>query len=402
MKLAGLFALATVAAAGPAMAAHDDETFEPEIQDIDTPLDFPYNPPPATETYDQTGDDYGAPQGDGAGYSEEAGYTDGYDDGYTTNAYQSFEDPLAPYGSWIAHPLYGQVWVPAVAIVGANFIPYATAGHFTLTEYGWTWVSDYPWGWAPFHYGRWIILAGYGWCWIPGTMWGPAWVTWRVGDGYVGWAPLPPRGVNISITTPWRFVPQGDLGTRRPRTLAPHLVQALFKRTKVISNHRVLGRGEWTTHVNAGPTRLGRAAPVRLSEIAPASLPRQAIVPRANPAFRRGTAPAIAGGGVSGFTTRGNAVEHGRPLGGVRSGVAPGAAPAVVTTPYAPRIHGAAPPASARPVAPTHLFRGSAGPQAPRTFTPGAPPATHFGNPGGAAQQFRGGAQIGGARPGPR
>ena len=178
MKLAGLFALAgLVATAGSAAAAHDDETFEPEIQDINTPLDFPYNPPPSTEIYDQSDDGYGAPQGSGGGYTEEAGYTDGYDDGYTTNAYQSFEDPLAPYGNWVDDALYGRVWIPAVAIVGVNFIPYTTGGYFMLTEYGWTWVSDYPWGWAPFHYGRWIILAGYGWCWIPGTMWGPAWGT---------------------------------------------------------------------------------------------------------------------------------------------------------------------------------------------------------------------------------
>ena len=28
-------------------------------------------------------------------------------------------------------------------------------------------------------------------------MWGPAWVSWRSGGGYVGWAPMPPRGVRV-------------------------------------------------------------------------------------------------------------------------------------------------------------------------------------------------------------
>ncbi|HEX4138962.1 MAG TPA: DUF6600 domain-containing protein, partial [Candidatus Methylacidiphilales bacterium] len=28
--------------------------------------------------------------------------------------------------------------------------------------------------------------------WVPGYTWAPAWVSWRYGDGYVGWAPLPP------------------------------------------------------------------------------------------------------------------------------------------------------------------------------------------------------------------
>ena len=35
-------------------------------------------------------------------------------------------------------------------------------------------------------------LEGTGWCWVPGYTWGPAWVSWRYGDGYCGWAPLPP------------------------------------------------------------------------------------------------------------------------------------------------------------------------------------------------------------------
>jgi len=84
-----------------------------------------------------------------------------------------------------------------------------------LTEFGWTWVSDYSWGWAPFHYGRWIVIVGHGWCWVPGTIWGPAWVAWRAGDGFVGWAPLPPRGVSVAVTygghSGWRFSRAADL-----------------------------------------------------------------------------------------------------------------------------------------------------------------------------------------------
>jgi len=49
-----------------------------------------------------------------------------------------------------------------------------------------------PWGWATYHYGRWVNLDGTGWCWVPGYTWAPAWVSWRYGDGYCGWAPLPP------------------------------------------------------------------------------------------------------------------------------------------------------------------------------------------------------------------
>ncbi len=65
-----------------------------------------------------------------------------------------------------------------------------------MTEYGWTWLSDYPWGWAPFHYGRWDFDNSFGWFWIPGNEWGPAWVTWRRANGYYGWAPMSP-GINL-------------------------------------------------------------------------------------------------------------------------------------------------------------------------------------------------------------
>ena len=100
-----------------------------------------------------------------------------------------FYTELAPHGRWVVIADYGRCWVPVG--VAAAWRPY-TVGHWAYTEYGWTWVSDEPWGWATYHYGRWAILPGYGWTWLPGGVWAPAWVAWRCGDGYVGWAPLPP------------------------------------------------------------------------------------------------------------------------------------------------------------------------------------------------------------------
>jgi len=108
---------------------------------------------------------------------------------------QDFYDSLQPYGTWVSDPQYGDVWVPDVQ---DDFRPYATNGHWVLTEYGNTWVSEYPWGWATFHYGRWRYDDYYGWEWIPGYKWAPAWVSWRHGGGYYGWAPLTP-GISISL-----------------------------------------------------------------------------------------------------------------------------------------------------------------------------------------------------------
>ena len=106
-----------------------------------------------------------------------------------------FYENLAPYGQWVDNPSYGQVWIPDEQ----GFVPYRTNGNWAYTEDGWTWVSDYDWGWAPFHYGRWNYDDNYGsYYWVPGYDWGPAWVSWRRNDDVYGWAPLSPE-MNIGI-----------------------------------------------------------------------------------------------------------------------------------------------------------------------------------------------------------
>ncbi|MCY3017672.1 MAG: hypothetical protein NTW87_01395 [Planctomycetota bacterium] len=105
-----------------------------------------------------------------------------------------FYRTLSPYGTWFEAD--GQwVWRPMAATVDAHWRPYCHRGHWVTTEHGWTWYSDYSWGWAPFHYGRWHRHAVHGWVWTPGLDWGPAWVVWRPGSSDCGWAPMPPAAV---------------------------------------------------------------------------------------------------------------------------------------------------------------------------------------------------------------
>ena len=123
-----------------------------------------YAPPPADDPADQGGPDQSV-------------------------SFQTFYNALGGEGTWIQTSDYGYVWQPQIQ--DPNWAPY-TDGHWVYTDDGWTWVSDEPWGWATYHYGRWANLDGEGWCWVPGYTWAPAWVSWRYGDGYCGWAPLPP------------------------------------------------------------------------------------------------------------------------------------------------------------------------------------------------------------------
>jgi hypothetical protein len=103
-----------------------------------------------------------------------------------------FYDNLNDGGNWIEVGNYGYCWQPSVAVSNPNWRPYSD-GYWAYTDFGWTWISYESFGWATYHYGRWIRLRGRGWAWVPGREWGPAWVSWRTGGDYVGWAPLPPR-----------------------------------------------------------------------------------------------------------------------------------------------------------------------------------------------------------------
>ena len=101
-----------------------------------------------------------------------------------------FYDNLSTQGNWIEVADYGYVFQPNVASGNANWRPYSD-GYWAYTDVGWTWVSYEDFGWATYHYGRWSRLSDYGWVWVPGYEWAPAWVSWRTGGDYVGWAPLP-------------------------------------------------------------------------------------------------------------------------------------------------------------------------------------------------------------------
>ena len=109
----------------------------------------------------------------------------------TTDSYSIFYTELEPYGDWIETGDYGYVYRPHQA-ANSRWRPY-TNGRWVYTDAGWTWISDEPFGWATYHYGRWTRLRGVGWVWVPGNEWAPAWVSWRKGVQYVGWAPLPPE-----------------------------------------------------------------------------------------------------------------------------------------------------------------------------------------------------------------
>lgn len=74
-------------------------------------------------------------------------------------------EALSSHGRWQPEPEYGSVWIPSG--VAADWAPYSSGQWVSDPYYGWTWIDHAPWGWAPFHYGRWVFIRGF-WAWAPG------------------------------------------------------------------------------------------------------------------------------------------------------------------------------------------------------------------------------------------
>jgi hypothetical protein len=146
------------------------------------------------------------PQPVPAGPDYAPNYTD-YDTGDYSNpevGADYFYGSLAPYGTWIDVGGYGRCWQPTVGVVNPAWRPYCDRGRWVDTDCGWYWQSDYSWGWAAFHYGRWFEDDHRGWVWRPDRAWGPAWVSWRYSSDVCGWAPLPP-GAHFRPGIGWQF-----------------------------------------------------------------------------------------------------------------------------------------------------------------------------------------------------
>jgi hypothetical protein len=154
-----------------------------------------------------------------------------------------FRTALEPYGSFqrVAH--WGEVWVPNVA---PDWRPYTVGRWVYSDDYGWYWVSDAPeapWGWIAFHYGRWVWIEHIGWAWVPGREWGPAWVDWRRGGGYVGWAPLPPDDVIVEIRDEpqyWVFCRPNDFLVTNIATVFIEPEPVLLRDTVVVNETVVI------------------------------------------------------------------------------------------------------------------------------------------------------------------
>jgi hypothetical protein len=199
-----------------------------------------------------------------------------------------FYDSMAPYGSWFYTSGVGYCWQPTVYAVDHSWRPYSDRGRWLSTEAGWYWQSDYAWGWAPFHYGRWYRDQQRGWVWAPNRVWGPAWVSWRQSAEYCGWAPLPPaakyaggtsllyRGKPVSpqydfglTAHQYIFIPIERMIDATPArySLFPGQAAQAYQETKVVNNYSM--QNNRVTSLSVDPRQVAKAAgeEVRMAEI---------------------------------------------------------------------------------------------------------------------------------------
>jgi hypothetical protein len=176
-----------------------------------------------------------------------------------------FYDALDPHGDWVEVERYGYCWRPNVGR-DPRWRPY-TDGNWVWTDYGWTWASNEPFGWATYHYGRWSRLKRLGWIWVPGSEWAPAWVAWRRNDNFVGWAPLPPDAYSGSGFTAavdsyydigpsyYAFVPVESFGepTYVGRVIEPEQNVTIINKTVNVTNVTYRTVQNQTVVYNAGP-----------------------------------------------------------------------------------------------------------------------------------------------------
>ncbi len=206
-------------------------------------------------------------------------------------------------GIWEQSPTYGAVWYPTAVV--ADWAPYRF-GHWTwIAGFGYAWVDDAPWGYAPFHYGRWVHVGGrWGWCpghYVARPIWAPALVGWYGGSGWslsvssgapvYGWVPLA-WGEPFH---PWWNRCSHNCWSRYNHPYAVNVTQRPSRPPSTYHNMRVPGAitaVSGATLAGAKPVASNRVVvPVQATSTAPvlASSPPIRPLPVATAAIRPGT-----------------------------------------------------------------------------------------------------------------
>lgn len=357
-------------------------------------------------------------------------------------------EELDTYGRWRTSAEYGEVWYPSSTPVG--WTPYRDGYWDWGGPWGWTWVDYQPWGFAPFHYGRWAYIDGL-WGWAPGSyidapIYAPGLVGWiddpagvlatAFGGPAVGWFPLGPgdpyypgytsnlayvRGINTGVvpnaaalaaTAAGAAAVQGQFANRRFATVVPQ--QAFISGTPAARaalpvSDPAVRRAAIAARPNAPQPTLGSAGGARTAARNPGApyfarlggpVGRTAQAPPGEPNFARLGAHGSANTAAGGANTAQAAAVHGGRAGQLGTAAA-GAVAGTAGARFAGRHAVARAVGGPGRFAAAHAARGFAGPRmaagrhfAGRGFA--GPHMARMAAPHFAAPRI-GGARMGGA-----
>ncbi len=224
-------------------------------------------------------------------------------------------ESLDEHGQWRSFGALGDAWIPTT--VPPGWAPYRRGHWAWVAPWGWSWVDEAPWGFTPFHYGRWVLVSGT-WAWLPGRrdlrpVYAPALVAWYGGiagagsEAVVGWFPLGPGEVYLpAYDSSLRYLERINLAhgaTGRPRPGAEHPVHYLFQRSPIavtwVDRAHLEAREGVQSHLRAPPPQwiANAASYLPAPPPAPRTGPETARSPAADarPPARSEVAPATAG-----------------------------------------------------------------------------------------------------------
>jgi hypothetical protein len=196
---------------------------------------------------------------------------------------------LTNYGTWQPQPSVGTVWFPQVA---STWVPYREGRWAYVQPWGWTWVDNAPWGFAPFHYGRWAQFGGR-WGWVPQPVaeqgygyggdyrpvYAPALVTFlgaaagaftaaAFASGAIGWSPL---GIHQPYYPPYQVSPR-YFGAYN-RAYVPNY-NTFYRNNVTIENNRVSYRNVTINNYGGG----GRPGEEGFNRAGATFVPRDAML----------------------------------------------------------------------------------------------------------------------------
>lgn len=203
---------------------------------------------------------------------------------YVSREVPGYRD-LEGHGRWVETAEYGPAWYPGD--VPPDWAPYRFGRWIWIEPWGWTWVDDAPWGFTPFHYGRWAQIDSR-WCWVPGRMvarpvYAPALVAFvggrnfSIGVSFGGgsvqaWFPLGPREPYY----PWYH--HDDDYLRRVNVPSVTNITTITNVTN-INNIQYANRSVGTTAVPDSAMRDGQHVPRQIIRVTPQETARGQVIP---------------------------------------------------------------------------------------------------------------------------